>query len=135
MCCYVRKIAYRGHTVRAKVSVVLRRTSGAASEPIKGECRYRHNFGLRGFLRVNREIVRPLAAWNLDDCFTWVLDPGAILSGCRILRNHAPGAEPYVVEFDFAGHRYSCPLFIFQPRTQALAAAAERKSVEHAVAV
>ena len=95
-----------------------------------------HNLDLRGFLRVNREIIRPLEAWDRDDCSTWVLDPGVILSGCRILRNHAPGAEPYVVEFEFAGHRYSCPLFAFQPRTQALATTAvEREAVECAVAV
>jgi hypothetical protein len=50
-----------------------------------------------------------------------VLQPGVVLSGCRILRNDTSGAEPYVVEFDSAGRRYSCPLFAFQPRTQALA--------------
>ena len=94
-----------------------------------------HNLDLRGFLRVNREIIRPLKAWDSDDCSTWVLDPGIILSRCRILRNHAPGAEPYVVEFDFAGHRYSCPLFAFQPRTQALATAAETMPAALAVAV
>jgi hypothetical protein len=54
-----------------------------------------------------------------------VLQPGMILSGCRILRSDASGAEPYVVEFDSDGHRYSCPLFAFQPRTQALTAVAE----------
>ncbi|MGD0777133.1 MAG: hypothetical protein ABSC05_30300 [Candidatus Solibacter sp.] len=86
---------------------------------------------------MNREIVRPLEAWDVDDCSTWVLDAGAILSACRIVRSLAPGGEPYVVEFDFAGHRYACPLFAFQPRTQVLAltTTVERETVEHAVAV
>ena len=84
---------------------------------------------------MNREIIRPLEAWDKDDCSTWVLDAGAILSGCRILRDDASGGEPYVVEFDFAGHRYCCPLFAFQPRTQVLTATVERLTVECAVAV
>jgi hypothetical protein len=66
---------------------------------------------------------------------TTVLQPGAVLSACRILRNQLPGAEPYVAEFACAGRRYSCPLFLFQPRTQALTAAVERELLEHAVAV
>ena len=70
---------------------------------------------------VDREIIRPLAVWDTDVCYMSVLQPGVVLSGCRILRNDATGAEPYVVEFDSAGRRYSCPLFAFQPRTQALA--------------
>jgi hypothetical protein len=84
---------------------------------------------------VNREIIKPLAVWDRDFCSTSVLQPGAILSACRILRNRAAGTEPYVMEFDSAGHRYSCPLFTFQPRTQALTAAVERKPVEHALTV
>jgi len=72
---------------------------------------------------VNREIVRPLAAWDVDDKSTRIIEPGAVISECRILRNRAPGAEPYVMEFEFGGHRCSCPLFTFQPRTQALSAA------------
>jgi hypothetical protein len=83
---------------------------------------------IAGIFRVNREIIKPLAAWNLDVCSKSLLQPGAILSACRILHNHAPGAEPYVVEFDFAGHHYSCPLFAFQPRTQSLTATVEQKT-------
>ena len=45
-----------------------------------------------------------------------------MLSGCRIEPNAIAhpdaGVEPYVMEFHFAGHRYVCPLFCFQPRTQ-----------------
>ena len=64
-----------------------------------------------------------------------VLQQGSILSACRMLRNHAAGAEPYVMEFASAGHRYTCPLFAFQPRTQAITATVENKSVERAFAV
>jgi hypothetical protein len=74
---------------------------------------------------VNREIIRPLAAWDKDVCATSVLQPGSVASACRILRNDALGAEPYLVEFDSAGHHYSCPLFSFQPRAQAVSATAE----------
>jgi len=80
---------------------------------------------LRGFLQVNREITRPLAAWDTDVFSTLVLQPGSVLSACRILRHNAPGAEPYVMEFRSAGHRYSCPLFTFQARTQVLTLLAE----------
>jgi hypothetical protein len=84
---------------------------------------------------VNREIIRPLAAWDTGVCSTPVLQPGTVLSACRIVRHNAPGAEPYVVEFDSAGHGYSCPLFTFQARTQALTAAVDRQPLECAVAV
>ena len=94
-----------------------------------------HNLDLRGFLQVDREVIRPLEAWDRDDCSTWLLTPGALLSGCRVQRNHAPGAEPYVVEFGFGGHRYSCPLVTFQARTQAPATAVETTPAERTVAV
>ena len=84
---------------------------------------------------MDREIIRPLAVWDIDVCYTSVLEPGSVLSGCRILRNDASGAEPYVVEFDSDGHRYSCPLFAFQPRTQALTAVAELQPVAGVLAV
>ena len=105
-----------------------------ATEAVGVSVAVAHHFGLRGLERVDREIIRPLDAWDMDDLYTTVLQPGAILSRCRIRCNRAPGAEPYVVEFEFAGHRYFCPLFSFQPRTRTLAAAEEGKSVEHAVA-
>ena len=84
---------------------------------------------------MDREIIRPLAAWDEDDCCSRDLKPGAILYGCRILRNRTPGSEPYVMEFEFAGHRYCCPLFAFQPRTQALTRTLETTTANHAVAV
>ena len=78
----------------------------------------------------------------MDLCSTSVLQPGAILSACRILRgvlrnlpNDAAGAEPYVMEFRCDGHRYTCPLFAFQPRTQSLTGVVEAEPVDDAVAV
>jgi hypothetical protein len=46
-----------------------------------------------------------------------MLEPGAVISCCRIHRNCEDG-EPYVMEFHYSGRLYSCPLFRFQPRTQ-----------------
>ena len=83
---------------------------------------------------MDREIISRFVAWDVDVGSKSVLEPGTILSACRILRNHAPGAEPYVVEFDCDGHRYSCPLFTFQARTQTLAGVLETNAVEPAVA-
>ena len=76
-----------------------------------------------------REVIRPLNAWNTDLCSPVTLQPGSILSGCRIepngIAHPGPGLEPYIVEFHSSGHRYVCPLFRFQPRTQAVVAVDE----------
>ena len=71
---------------------------------------------------MSHEIIRKLAAWDADNASSWILEPGTVLSECRILRNNAPGTEPYLMGFESAGHRYSCPLFAFQARTQVRAA-------------
>ena len=71
-----------------------------------------------------REIVRQLQVWDTDSCAFVTLEPGAVLSECRIRRNHLygtdSGAETYVMEFRAADHKCTCPLFAFQPRTQAV---------------
>ena len=70
-----------------------------------------------------REIVRPLQVWDTDSCAFITLEPGAVLSECRIRRNDLAGdsgAETYVMEFRAANHRCTCPLFAFQPRTQSV---------------
>jgi hypothetical protein len=85
--------------------------------------------------RVNREIIRPLAAWDTGVSYPSVLQPGTVLSECRILRNNGPGDEPYVVEFDSGGRRYSCPLFAIQLRTQAFSARMEIEFVDQALAI
>ena len=71
-----------------------------------------------------REIVRQLQVWDTDSCAFVTLEPGAVLSECRIRRNAFVGAdlgaETYVMEFRAADHKCTCPLFAFQPRTQAV---------------
>lgn len=64
-----------------------------------------------------REIVRPLAALKSAGALVTLL-PGTLIHDCRILSTKD---EPYVVEFEAAGCRYTCPLYSFQPRTHALA--------------
>ena len=71
-----------------------------------------------------REVIGPLAAWDVAAGSDVTLEPGAILYACRI-RSHShaeteTGAEAYVMEFQSSGRPYSCPLFRFQPRTQAV---------------
>ena len=66
-----------------------------------------------------REITRQLMAWDAGARSAVTLEPGAVLSNCRIHRNCEDG-EPYVMEFQHSGRLYSCPLFRFQPRTQAV---------------
>ena len=78
----------------------------------------------RGFTRVIRKIVRQLQVWDTDSCAFITLEPGVVLSECRIRRNNFArtdsGTETYVMEFRAANHRCTCPLFAFQPRTQAV---------------
>ena len=90
---------------------------------------------IAGWKRVNREIIRPLEAWDRDKGAHRVLGAGATVSGCRIVRGNAPGAEAYTVELDCAGRRYHCPLYAFQARTQGLPATADEECVELAAAV
>lgn len=83
----------------------------------------------RGF-RVLRKAIRPLDAWDALARSAVTLEPGALLSCCRIHRSSdteiEAGLETYLMEFESSGRRYTCPLFRFQPRTQA----AELVSVE-----
>ena len=81
-----------------------------------------------------RVVISSLKAWDTVACAPVTLAPGEILSDCRIRCNepmHPPSeieahaveaheVEPYVVEFHSSGRRYACPLFSFQPRTQAV---------------
>jgi hypothetical protein len=71
-----------------------------------------------------REVISPLAAWDVAAGSAVTLEPGAILYSCRIHRHsHAEtetGSEVYVMEFQSSGRRYAAPLCRFQPRTQAV---------------
>ena len=66
-----------------------------------------------------RQITRHLEAWDTVARSAVLLEPGIVISGCRIDRN-GEGGEPYVMEFRYSGRQYSCPLFRFQPRTESL---------------
>jgi hypothetical protein len=69
-----------------------------------------------------REVIQALRVWDTDLCHQTLLAPGTILAACRILRKWSSedGIEEYAVEFEAGGRRYACPLFRFQPRTQAV---------------
>jgi len=71
---------------------------------------------------VLREVIRPFKAWDAVRCSAVTLDPGIVLSACRIQRfdGHA-GSDAYGVEFRCLGRRYTCPLYLFQARTQVMA--------------
>jgi len=52
------------------------------------------------------------------------VEPGAVVQSCHI-RTNGPSepngaSEPYVVQFHFGGRVCTCPLFLFQSRTQAM---------------
>lgn len=68
-----------------------------------------------------REVIRSLVVWNPTAGREVMLPPGTILTQCQIRRQREMGGqgviEPYTMEFEFAGQRFSCPLFVFQPRT------------------
>lgn len=71
-----------------------------------------------------RETNSSLDAWDVFGCSEVTLEPGSLLSRCRILRHNQTeidsGAEAYEVEFHVQGRLHICPLFRFQPRTQAV---------------
>jgi hypothetical protein len=76
-----------------------------------------------GILRVTRVTIRDLFVQDI------VIPAGTLLSECRVVRQSA-GLEPYLVHFASEGCWYTCPLYVFQPRTQALGG--ESAAVEHA---
>ena len=73
---------------------------------------------------VRREVIRRLEAWDPATQSPVMLEAGSIIGFHRIRRNSpvdiGDGAEAYDVEFESAGHLYICPLFRFQPRTEAV---------------
>ena len=86
---------------------------------------------------MTRVTIRSLFVQETPISTSAVLPPGTILSECRVVRHHvAEGAEPYLVHFASGGRSYTCPLYAFQPRTEALdAESAESLPAPAAVAV
>ena len=69
---------------------------------------------------VSRRIVKPLAAREAAGSSIVILPPDTRIQSCQIVFNRTPGGDPYAVEFEASGKRYTCPLFLFQPRTEAI---------------
>ena len=69
-----------------------------------------------------REVIKALRVWDADLRRQTLLAPGTIIAACRIQQKWSGehGVEEYAMEFESGGRRYGCPLFQFQPRTQAL---------------
>jgi hypothetical protein len=91
----------------------------------------------RGF-EVLRETVGKLAVEDIVALAGTVLEPGTVLTLYRIERNSSAAAssDVYQVVFESGGRWYRCPLYRFQPRTQALEAAREQGTpAREAVAV
>ena len=69
-----------------------------------------------------RETTGSFRAWDVSRRSAVTLEPGSLLSHCRIRRHSQTeidsGAEAYEVEFQADGRLHVCPLFRFQPRTQ-----------------
>src|SRR5208283_3021082 len=86
----------------------------------RGECRCRA-FTCRKRGQVLREVIRPFQAWDAVACSAAMLDPGVVLNAYRIQSFAGDaGSEAYGVEFHWLGRRYTCPLYLFQARTQAV---------------
>jgi hypothetical protein len=73
---------------------------------------------------VNREIIRPISAWDQQTCSQVALSAGIVISGYLIVRGVNPADEPYRVEFQSSGRSYCCALHSFLPRTRSVAAVA-----------
>ncbi len=75
-----------------------------------------------------RETLSNLAVEDIVAQTGTVLEPGTVLTLCRIERNSSPQppSDVYQVVFESGGRWYRCPLYRFQPRTQALEAAREQ---------
>jgi len=79
-----------------------------------------------------REVISALRVWDAVARREILLPPGTVLTGCQIRRHgnvgREEGPEAYAMEFRAGGQTYTCPLFLFQPRTepadQSVAAAA-----------
>jgi hypothetical protein len=69
-----------------------------------------------------RKVIQALRVWDSEVRRQMLLQPGTVLTSCRIRRKWSgeDGVEEYAVEFESDGHLYACPLFRFQPRTQAV---------------
>jgi hypothetical protein len=87
-----------------------------------------------------RETTGSFRAWDVLERSAVTLEPGSLLSHCRIRRHSQAeidsGADAYEVEFQADGRVHVCPLFRFQPRTRAVELLGLEEIPErHAIAV
>ena len=71
---------------------------------------------------MDREIIRPISAWDQQTRAQVALSAGIVVSGCLIVRGVNPADEPYRVEFRSSGRSYCCALHSFLPRTRSVEA-------------
>ena len=71
-------------------------------------------------IRVVREVSQPLPVWDAAARSDTTLHPGAVLCSWQIHRSAGVEAEAYLMEFHSAGRLYTCPLYLFQPRTRVI---------------
>lgn len=66
-----------------------------------------------------REVINRLAAWDAEKRRRVEVPVGTAIRDYRIGRGILGdgGPEAYAMEFEFAGARLVCPLFLFQART------------------
>lgn len=69
---------------------------------------------------MTRELISILDAWDTSARADVRLDAGCLVSLLRILCEPlaASAASPYLAEFESGGRTYTCPLYLFQARTE-----------------
>jgi hypothetical protein len=67
---------------------------------------------------VARTVLSTLEVWDTSFLSAARLLPGTILDGYRIRRSL--DGQAYMMEFEFSGKQYYCPLVSFQSRTCAI---------------
>jgi len=67
-----------------------------------------------------RELVSSLDAWDIGASADVRLEAGLLVSVLRIRCEPlaASATSPYLAEFECCGRTYTCPLYLFQARTQ-----------------
>ena len=88
---------------------------------------------------MSREVIHPLHAWDAETRLPVTVPPGSVVEACQIRRTsraeREAGAEAYLMEFHSKGRQLHCPLFHFQPRTQAVSPVLEDLPAREAAAI
>jgi len=90
-------------------------------------------YAIRGFNRVTRVTIRILSVRETSISNSRaLLPPGTVLTDCVVRRGSVAGVEPYEVCFHADGRQYACPLYAFQPRTEAWCIETQSTTADHA---